>query len=89
VVSHPDRAERKDPVEVLMASSKEARRDPLPTEFVLDRADGMDWPTLVKCDLIYAVPRAVLKTRRGNVSLERRGPLLRTVLAAHGWAAWF
>jgi len=89
VVSHPDRTARKDWIEVILASTKEARQTPAANEFILDTADGLDWPTIVKCDLIYAVPRGVLKHRRGEVIQTRRGPLLRTVLAAHGWAAWF
>lgn len=89
VVSHPDRADRKSPVEVIMGSSVRAGRKAESHEFILDTADGLDWPTLIKCDVIYAVPRELLKDRRGEVSADRRGPLLRTVLAAHGWAAHF
>jgi hypothetical protein len=32
------------------------------------------------------VPRNELKTRRGHVSMLRRPLLIRTILAAHGWA---
>lgn len=88
VVSHPDRAARKDPVEVVIGSSQPPNRPPHPTEFILDEADHLDRPTLVKCDLIYAVPKAQLGPVRGRVCEARRGPLLRTILAAHGWAAW-
>jgi hypothetical protein len=88
VISHPDRAGRKPDVEVILCSTKRAARPAEPHEFILDQADGLDWPTICKCDLIYAVPRAVLEQgkRRGSVSPNRRGPLLRKVIAAHGWA---
>jgi hypothetical protein len=51
----------------------------------MDSADGLDWPTICKCDLIYAVPREKIKNRRGEVSAARRGLLIRHLIAAHGW----
>lgn len=87
VISHPERAERKDPVEVLLCSSKQANRTAQPHEIILDEADGLDWPTICKCDLIYAAPRSDLRNRRGQVAAHRRAPLIRTLIAAHGWAA--
>jgi hypothetical protein len=85
VVSHPSRTANKDPVEVLMCSSKKAAREAEPHEVILDTADGMDWPTICKCDLIYAVPKSDLKRFRGEVSPTRRAVLVRTMIAAHGW----
>jgi mRNA-degrading endonuclease toxin of MazEF toxin-antitoxin module len=85
VVSHRDRADRKTPVEVVMCSSQRAKRLPGPTEILLDNADGLDWPTICKCDVIYAVSKGELTTRRGAVGQERAGQLVRTMIAAHGW----
>ncbi|MDB6040371.1 MAG: hypothetical protein JWM99_4212 [Verrucomicrobiales bacterium] len=68
-----------------MCSSQRATRSALPHEVILDAADSLDWPTLCKCDLIHAVPKAELKRFRGTVSLARRQLLVRTVIAAHGW----
>jgi hypothetical protein len=68
-----------------MCSSQRAGRPAEETEIILDQADGLDWPTLCKCDLIYAVPRRELKNQKGVVSPERRGFLIRKVIAAHGW----
>ena len=87
VVSHPDRADRKTPVEVLMCSTKRATREAELHEIILDKADGLDWPTLCKCDVIYAVSRTELKAKRGVVSALRRPQLVRTMIAAHGWAS--
>ena len=89
VISHPDRAQRKDPVEVIIGSSQRANRSAEETEFILDAEDGLSWATIFKCDLIYAVPKGLLGASRGSVTANRRGPLLRRILAAHGWAAWF
>ncbi len=85
VVSHWSRAENKDPVEVVMCSTKRAGRAPEPNEIILDQADGMDWPTICKCDLIHTVPKAELKFWRGSVSTPRRHALVRTMIASHGW----
>jgi mRNA-degrading endonuclease toxin of MazEF toxin-antitoxin module len=87
VVSHPDRAANKDWVEVLVCSSQRAGRKPAAHEIILDQADGLDWPTLCKCDLLYAAPRSDLKHRQGRVTPARQSELIRTMIAAHGWAA--
>ncbi|MGH7940234.1 MAG: type II toxin-antitoxin system PemK/MazF family toxin [Limisphaerales bacterium] len=86
VVSNPVRADRRDPVEVIMCSTRRAGRPADVTEFVLDEADGLDWPTLCKCDLIYAVPRHELRNRKGNVSEARQSALVRKIVAAHNWS---
>jgi hypothetical protein len=85
IVSNPDRADRKNPVEVLMCSTQRAKRQPEAHELLLDAADGLDWPTLCKCDVIYAVPRTELKHQRGEVSPARRPQLVRQIIAAHAW----
>lgn len=87
IVSHPARAARKEIIEVLDCTSQRAGRPPNPNEVVLDKSDGMDWPTLCKCDCLYAVPRAALKNRRGNVALDRRRQIVRAMIEAHGWNA--
>lgn len=87
VVSHPSRAANKTLVELLACTSKRAGRQPEPHEVLLDEADGMDWPTLCRCDLIYAAGRDELKNFKGRVSEARRAHLLRTLIAAHGWTA--
>jgi mRNA-degrading endonuclease toxin of MazEF toxin-antitoxin module len=87
VVSHPDRAARKPEVEVVLCSTQRARRRAEPHEIILDTADGLDWPTICKCDLIYAAPRDELKAHKGHVTDTRQGPLVRTMIEAHGSGA--
>ena len=70
-----------------MCSSQRANRPAEANEFILDTADGLDWQTLCKCDVIYAVPREELNVRRGKVSPNRRAQLIRKVIEAHGWPA--
>ena len=72
VISNEARVELKDEVCVLLCSSQRAGRSPKATEVILNGADGLDWETLVKCDLIYTAPKHQLTNRRGSVTRIRR-----------------
>jgi mRNA-degrading endonuclease toxin of MazEF toxin-antitoxin module len=87
VVSAQDRATRKPLVEIILCSSQRASRIPNAGEVLLDSADGLNWETLCKCDLIYAVERTLLHTRRGLVTPERRREIVRVMVACHGWTS--
>ena len=87
VVSHPDRADRRPQVEVILCIIQRAQRRAEVPEIILDEADGLDWPTLCECDLIYAAVRSDLTQHKGHVTEARQAPLVRTMIAAHGWAA--
>lgn len=39
---------------------------------ILDQADGLNWETLCKCDVVYAAPKTELVQHRGTVNLECR-----------------
>lgn len=78
IVSHPARAARREFVEVLDCTSQRASRSPAPNE-------GLEGPTLCKCDCLFAVPREELKQHRGTVTLERRRQIVRTIIQSHGW----
>jgi mRNA-degrading endonuclease toxin of MazEF toxin-antitoxin module len=85
IISSGLRVASKPDVNVLLCTSKQARRDPLDSEIILDQADGLDWDTLCKCDLIHLVPKSVLKNRRGAVTSERRAAIIRTINRSNGW----
>jgi hypothetical protein len=85
IVSHPDRVTRKPDVNVLKCSSKRAARSPEPNELMLDEADGLDWPTLCACDLIFAVDKAELTERRGSVTPVRRRAIVSRVIQSFAW----
>lgn len=85
IVSHPDRVALKPEVTILLCSSKQATRSVRPHEVILDRSDGLDWPTLCKCDLLYTIPKAALNTQRGAVTTERRRQIIATINRAMGW----
>lgn len=86
VVSAQDRAARKPLVEIILCSSQRTARPPTAGEVLLDSADGLNWETLCKCDLIYSVERDLLHTRRGLVTPERRREIVRVIVASHGWS---
>ena len=45
IVSGPARVAHKPELNIIMCSTKEATRPPLPNEIILDIADGLNWPT--------------------------------------------
>jgi hypothetical protein len=85
IVSHPDRVTNKPEVNILMCSSKEAARPAKAHEVILDRSDGLNWPTLCRCDLFFLVNKADLRNQRGTVSPERRRAIIATMNRANGW----
>ncbi len=85
IVSAPSRVTNKPELNVLMCSSKQAMRDAMPNEVILDSSDGLSWPTLCKCDLLHLVAKAELKTRRGKVGGERRRQIIATIIRANDW----
>ena len=80
------RLANKPKVNVLFCSSKRASRSAEATEVMLDIADGLDWETLCKCDLIFAAPKEQLTRKRGAVTLERRRQIAERVIRSLGLA---
>jgi hypothetical protein len=82
LISCQDRIDAKQEVVVLKcttmkpATARAAREN----ESVLDQADGMDWKTLCRCDLLFTVSKATLTNKRGVVSIERRRDIARKII---------
>jgi len=85
IVSHPDRVANKPDVTVILCASRRASRQPEANEVILYENDGLDWPTLCKCDLLYTIQKANLVNRRGPVTAERRRQIIATINRANGW----
>ena len=49
-------------------------------EVLLDQADGLEWETAVRCDLIHLLERARFRERRGRGSLERQVQISRRLI---------
>jgi len=85
IISHPDRAERAPLINVLICSSQQAARPARDYEVLLNGADGLDWETLVKCDLMYLIEREQLYHRRGLVTHARRRAIVQRINGAFGF----
>jgi hypothetical protein len=85
IVSAPARVANKPDLNIVMSSSKEATREALPNEVILDTSDGLSWPTLCKCDLLHLVVKTELMNRRGHVTEARRRQIISTINRSNGW----
>jgi mRNA-degrading endonuclease toxin of MazEF toxin-antitoxin module len=72
-------------VNVIGCSSHRAGREALAAEVLLDESDGMDWPTLARCDVMYLAEKSELKRRRGKVTAERRRAIGARVIRLFGF----
>lgn len=86
IVSHPTRIANKSDVEILVCSSQRANRPVNSTEVLLDSADGLNWETICKCDLILSVDKCDLIQPRGKVTHERQRQIIGTIIRSHNWA---
>src|SRR4029450_3407156 len=85
IVSHPDRVARAPLVNVLLGYSQKASRPAREKEGVLNGADGLDWETRGKCDLMYLVEKERLYFCRGHVGTARRRALVQRINACFGF----
>lgn len=88
ILGTDERVKHKPKVNVLLCSSQRATRVPELHELILDASDGLDWATLCKCDLLYAVPAKQLSQKRGVVGMARRKEIAARVIRALGFAGW-
>lgn len=58
-----------------------------PHEVFLDTADGLDWLTAVRCNVIFHFAKAAAGSRRGLVGTIRRREIARRIHAAMEWPA--
>lgn len=86
VLGTDERVERKPMLNVLLCSSQRAIRSSKVNEVILDTADGLDWPTLCKCDFVYSVPAEQLSRKRGMVVAARRREIAERVIKGLGLA---
>lgn len=66
-----------DYVNALICTSAKVNRDAKKNEVILNGADGLDWKTAVRCDVIYLLSKADFKERRGKVTNARRVAIAR------------
>jgi mRNA-degrading endonuclease toxin of MazEF toxin-antitoxin module len=86
VLGTETRLANKPRVNVLLCLSKRPTREAAEFETILDEADGLEWATLCKCDLVFAVPKEQLVRKRGTVIHARRRQIAERVIRALGFA---
>ena len=85
IISNQDRIDNPDVerVNVLLcttlrgAAAKERAARLRKNEALLDRADGLDWQTIVKRDALHFVKKSGLRQRRGMVRYYRQAEISR------------
>lgn len=86
ILGTDERVGRKPRVNVLMCLTQAARRNAEVSEVILDKADGLDWETLCKCDIVYMALITEWTERRGTVTPVRRPPIAERVIRGLGLA---
>jgi hypothetical protein len=66
-----------DYVNALICTSARLNREPKKNEVILNEADGLDWKTAVRCDVIYLLSKAEFQELRGCVTQPRRVAIAR------------
>jgi mRNA-degrading endonuclease toxin of MazEF toxin-antitoxin module len=82
LVSCQARIDAKPQVVVLQCTSMRPGQERLarPNETILDQADGLNWKTLCRCDLLFTVDKSSLTNKRGQVAHERRRDIARKII---------
>jgi mRNA-degrading endonuclease toxin of MazEF toxin-antitoxin module len=81
IISNEERCVNEDLeyVNVLICTSARLNREATKNEVILNAADGLDWKTAVRCDVIYLLPKAEFQERRGKVGPQRRVAIARKI----------
>ncbi len=66
-------------VNALICTSARLNREAKKHEVVLNAADGLDWKTAVRCDVVYLLPKGEFRELRGKVSPQRRVAIARKI----------
>lgn len=82
VVSNAQRCARKPEIVVLACRTMrpETTREAAENETLLDAADGLDWKTLCRCDLLFTVAKDKFVRKRGQVGAERQRDIGRKII---------
>ena len=63
----------------LICTSARLSREAKKNEVILNAADGLDWKTAVRCDVVYLLPKVEFQERRGKVTAQRRVAIARKI----------
>ena len=81
IISNDERClnEALEYVNALICTSVKLNREPRKNEVILNGADGLDWKTAVRCDVIYLLPKSDFQESRGRVTAARRTAISRKI----------
>ena len=79
ILSGDERAGARKHVNGLLCVSLRGRPLGL-NEVLLDKADGLDWESAVRCDLVHLLERGRFLERRGSVIQERQIQISRKMI---------
>ena len=85
IISSPARVANTNEVNVLLCSTQRAARNPKTYEVLLDAADGLNWETLCRCDLLFLAEKSDLRNQRGLVTRERRRQMVTRIINSMTW----
>lgn len=86
ILGEETRVANKPKINVLLCSTQRATRQAEAHEIILDESDGLDWPTICKCDLLYTAEKKHVQKKRGTVTGERRRILAEKLIRSLGLA---
>ncbi len=75
-------------VNALICKSLRPSAPALPIEVVLDQADGLEWPTVVRCDVVHYLAKQRFGARLGCVSIPRRRAIAKCLISCFRLATW-
>ena len=67
-------------VNALICTSAKLNREGKKNEVILNSADGLDWKTAVRCDVIYLLPKGEFQEVRGIVTPSRQTAIARKIV---------
>ncbi len=81
ILSNDERCSNNDLeyVNALICTSVKLNREAKKNEVILNSADGLNWKTAVRCDVIYLLPKAEFQELRGRVTAPRRIAIARRI----------
>ncbi|MEO5804329.1 MAG: type II toxin-antitoxin system PemK/MazF family toxin [Verrucomicrobiota bacterium] len=86
ILGTDERIAHKPKINVLLCTSQRVSRPAKADEVLLNGADGLDWETLCKCDLIFSAPKEQLTRKRGTITIERRRQIAERIIRVLGFA---
>ncbi len=89
VILSPDGFAQNDQISSVNVLACQSLRPPTrnlkPIEVRLNGADGLDGPTIVKCNFIFAFDKSSAGKRRGQVTPERQQAIKRVLRTVYGF----